>query len=129
NSDPLDDFDAPTITAPGTGRIFASNAGRFTTDIVSVRSASNLTANGTTDDTELPPYAIPFYTQISGTSMATPFVAGVVALMLDADPTLTPDEIKQILVDTASRMPGRADYEVGAGYVNAYAAVDKVFNR
>jgi serine protease AprX len=61
--------------------------------------------------------------------MATPFVAGVVALMLDADPTLTPDEIKQILVDTASRMPGRADYEVGAGYVNAYAAVDKVFNR
>lgn len=129
NSDPLDDFDAPTITAPGTGRVFASNAGRFTTDIVSVRAISNLTANGTTDDAELPPYAIPFYTQISGTSMATPFVAGVVALMLDADPTLTPDEVKQILIDTASKMPGKADYEVGAGFVNAYAAVDKVFNR
>ena len=129
NSDPLDDFDAPTITAPGTGRVFASNTGRFTTDIISVRAISNLTANGTTGDAELPPYAIPFYTQISGTSMATPFVAGVVALMLDADPTLTPDEIKQILTDTASKMPGRAEFEVGAGYVNAYAAVDKVFNR
>src|SRR5205085_3185368 len=62
-------------------------------------------------------------------SMATPFVAGVVALMLDADPTLTPDEVRQILTDTASRIPGREEWEVGAGYVNAYAAVDKVFNR
>ena len=72
---------------------------------------------------------IPFYTQISGTSMATPFIAGTIALMLDADPTLNPDEIKQIIQETASRMPGYEDYEVGAGYVNAYAAVDKVFNR
>ncbi len=129
NADPNDDFDVPTITAPGTGRSFASNAGKFTTDIVSVRATSNLTANGTTDDAELPASAIPFYTQISGTSMATPFVAGTIALMLDADPTLTPDEIKQIIQETASKMPGRAEWEVGAGYLNAYAAVDKVFNR
>jgi serine protease AprX len=61
--------------------------------------------------------------------MACPFAAGVVALMLDADPQLTPDEVKQILQQTASHMPGREDYEVGAGYINAYAAVDKVFNR
>jgi serine protease AprX len=72
---------------------------------------------------------IPFYTQISGTSMSTPFVAGVVALMLDADPTLSPDEIKEILMQTASRMPGYDEWEVGAGYVNVHAAVDKVFNR
>jgi serine protease AprX len=61
--------------------------------------------------------------------MATPFVAGTVALLLDADATLTPDDVKQILTQTASRMPGFDDFEVGAGYVNAYAAVDKVFNR
>jgi serine protease AprX len=61
--------------------------------------------------------------------MATPFIAGAVALMLDADPTLTPDEVKQILVQTASVMPGYEEYQVGAGYVNVYAAVDKVFNR
>jgi len=49
--------------------------------------------------------------------------------MLDADPTLTPDEIRSILTSTASKMPGREDWEVGAGFVNAHAAVDKVFNR
>jgi len=129
NEDPNDDFDAPTITAPGTGRAFESNASRFTSAIASVRAISNLTANGLDADTELPLGMVPFYTQISGTSMATPFVAGTIALMLDADPTLSPDEIKEILTSTATKMPGRDDWEVGAGYVNSYAAVDKVFNR
>ena len=129
NADPLDDFDAPTITALGTGRAFESNSGRFTNAMVSTRSTVNLTANGLDADTELPLGMIPFYTQISGTSMATPYVSGVVALMLDADPTLTPDEIKEIITATASKMPGREDWEVGAGFINAYAAVDKVFNR
>lgn len=131
DNNPNNDNEYPTITAPGTGRAFESSVARFgfTTDLASVRSITNLTANGGDYDLELPPAMIPFYTQISGTSMATPFVAGVVALMLDADPTLSPDEIKQILIDTASVMPGYKDHEVGAGYVNAHAAVDKVFNR
>ena len=72
---------------------------------------------------------IPFYTEEEGTSMATPFTAGAAALMLDADPTLSPDDIKQIMTDTATAMPGYQDYEVGAGYINAYAAVDKAYNR
>ena len=46
DEDPLNDNDAPTITAPGTGRAFESNAGRFTSAIVSTRSTLNLTANG-----------------------------------------------------------------------------------
>ncbi len=129
DNNPMNDNDAPTLVAPGTGRAFETNASRFSSAIASVRSTFNLTANGLTADTEIAPGMIPFYTQISGTSMATPYVAGVVALMLDADTTLTPDEIKQILVDTASKMPGYEDYEVGAGHVNAHAAVDKVFNR
>jgi serine protease AprX len=131
NNDPLDDYNAPTITAPGKGRAFESSLERagFTIDMISTRSTSNLVANGATNDTELAPGMIPFYTQIYGTSMATPYVAGVVALMLDADPTLTPDEIRDILTSTASKMPGREDWEVGAGFINAYAAVDKVFNR
>jgi serine protease AprX len=128
NSDPNDDFDAPTITAPGTGRKFDVNSAKFTSDIVSVRSASNVVANGLTADTEISPAFLPFYTQISGTSMACPHAAGVVALMLDANPALSFDEIKNILIQTATRMPGREDHEVGAGYINAYAAVDKVFN-
>ncbi|HEV8590663.1 MAG TPA: S8 family serine peptidase, partial [Pyrinomonadaceae bacterium] len=131
DNNPNNDNEFPTITAPGTGLAFESSLSRFgfTSAIVSVRSSTNLTANGLTDDTEIPVGMIPFYTQISGTSMATPFTAGVVALMLDADPTLSPDEIKQILIDTASVMPGYQDYEVGAGYINAFAAVDKVYNR
>ncbi|MBI3885757.1 MAG: S8 family serine peptidase [Opitutae bacterium] len=128
DSDPLNDYDAPTITAPGTGREFATNAGKFTAAIVSTRSSSNVVANGLTNDLEIPSAYLPFYTQISGTSMATPHIAGVVALMLDANPQLTPDQIKQILVTTATAMPGYAEWEVGAGYVNAWAAVDKSFN-
>lgn len=129
DSDPNNDFDAPTIVAPGTGREFESNAAKFTHDIISTRSASNVVANGGDYDLEISPAYLPFYTQISGTSMATPFAAGAVALMLDADPTLNPDEVKQILQETASQMPGYDEYQVGAGYINAYAAVDKVFNR
>jgi serine protease AprX len=127
DNDPNNDFDAPTIVAPGTGREFEANAAKYSAAYVSTRSKTNMFSNGLTDDVELPVSAVPFYTQISGTSMATPHVAGVVALMLDADPTLSADEIKQILIDTASRMPGYEEFQVGAGYVNAYAAVDKVF--
>ncbi|HEV8487423.1 MAG TPA: S8 family serine peptidase [Blastocatellia bacterium] len=129
NGDPTDDFTAPAITAPGTGREFASDQGKFTSDVVSVRSKTNVFANGLDADAEIPVAFVPFYTQISGTSMATPFIAGTVGLMLDADPTLTPDQVKQILQQTASQMAGFSEFEVGAGYVNVYAALDKVFNR
>lgn len=128
NSDPNDDYDAPTIAAPGTGREFETNASKFTAAIVSTRSSSNVVANGLTSDTEIPAAYLPFYTQISGTSMACPHIAGVVALMLDANPALTPAEVRQILVDTATVMPGYDEWEVGAGYVNTWAAVDKAFN-
>ncbi len=129
DNDPYNDFDAPSIVAPGTGREFEINSAKFTHDIVSTRSASNVVANGGDYDTEISPAYMPFYTQISGTSMSTPFAAGIVALMLDADITLHPDEVKQILQETATHMPGYDEFQVGSGYVNAYAAVDKVFNR
>jgi serine protease AprX len=125
------DFNAPTITAPGTGREFASNSGKFTSDVVSTRSKTNIFANGETSqaDLELAPTDLLYYTEISGTSMATPFIAGTAALMLSADPTLTPDDVRSILTQTASQMPGYSEFEAGAGYVNVYAAIDKVFHR
>jgi serine protease AprX len=129
DADPNNDYDAPTIVAPGTGREFATNSAKFSARIVSTRSATNVVANGATDDLEIPTAYVPFYTQIEGTSMATPFAAGIVALMLSADITLTPDEVKQILRDTATPMPGYEEFQVGSGYVNAYAAVDKVMHR
>ncbi len=129
DTDPNNDYDAPTIVAPGTGREFEINSAKFTSAMVATRSASNVVANGLDADLEINPAYVPFYTQISGTSMATPFAAGTVALMLDADPTLNPDEVKQILQETATQMPGYDEYQVGAGYINSHAAVDKVFNR
>ena len=70
-----------------------------------------------------------FYAEMSGTSMATPVVAGIVALMLDAEPNLTPQQIKDILSNTAitdnftTETPDSSRW--GAGKINAYAAVKK----
>ncbi len=103
----------PTITAPGVG-------------IVSTRANNTiLPPLAATDDAAIDPAWLPYYTTMSGTSMATPHVAGVVALMLQANPALTPDAVKQVLVDTATPMPQYAEYAAGAGYVNAYAATDR----
>ncbi len=77
---------------------------------------------GANDLTTIPPAYLPYYTTSRGTSFSTPQVSGVVALMMEANPLLTPDEVVTILRQTANPMP----YEervVGAGYVDAHNAV------
>jgi serine protease AprX len=68
-------------------------------------------------------------TSMSGTSMATPHIAGVAALMLDARGTATPLQIKNCLGATAIDMcrPNK-DSASGWGLVDAYAAVNQVIN-
>lgn len=110
---PGDPLYHPTLTAPGVGIA----AARATTGVaMNAFFALDLLDIGT----DALHYAV-----ASGTSMATPHVAGTVALMLEANPSLGPDLVKQALVDTASPMPGYAEHEVGAGYLNAYEAVAK----
>ncbi len=93
-------------------------------DIISTRASTNLAANGGDADVDaIEPEYLPFYTMISGTSMATPHVSGIIALMLEANPSLDNLTIKRLLQETATNMPGYERWEVGAGYVNARSAV------
>src|SRR5699024_7334268 len=55
--------------------------------------------------------------------MATPHVAGIVALLYEANPSLTPDQVRDILRRTSTNIPGRDAWEAGTGHVNAYAAL------
>lgn len=62
------------------------------------------------------------YIPLSGTSMAAPHAAGIFALWLEADPTLTPAEIRDIAVTTASPIADGAVRE-GAGCIDALAGL------
>ena len=104
--------DRPTITAPGE-------------HIISARASGAVTVGAIFDplgEILIPPQYLPFYTSLSGTSMACPHVAGIVALMLEANPQLDVYDIRAILQDTATEMTG-LPHEIGAGHVNAYASV------
>lgn len=60
------------------------------------------------------------YIRLSGTSMAAPIVSGIVALILERYPDLTPDQVKWLLIETARAYPGQPD---GAGAVAPLAAL------
>ncbi|MCC2605237.1 S8 family peptidase [Planctobacterium marinum] len=103
-------YKLPDITAPGQ-------------NITSTRAPNTVIgAQGPVIDLSHPEY-LAYYHTISGTSMATPFIAGVAALMLEVNPDLSPDQIEQIMKDTAEPM-NYAPHEVGAGYIDVKAAID-----
>lgn len=120
-----DDIVHPTVLTPGEG---GPTSKGYTSHVVAARSASNLVANGGDSDSEIPVSFIPYYTQIQGTSMAAPHLAGVVACMLEANPSLSPDEVKAIIERTATPLASYDTYEVGAGMTNVHAAVDLAYN-
>lgn len=65
------------------------------------------------------------YFVLSGTSMATPICAGIVALMLQQDPNLTPDDVKTRLKNGTDLWKNREANIYGAGYINGEQSVPK----
>ncbi len=103
----------PDLLAPGVGIESLSDPGSaFYT------SQSQYLLEGTVPTTYLP------YLSQSGTSMAAPVVSGTVALMLQANPSLTPNQVKAILQYTAQVYPRYDPLTEGAGFLNAKGAVD-----
>ena len=105
---------SPSVVAPGI-------------NVVSLRSAATqmsvLGVGAGADAQRLTPAELPFYTTASGTSFSAPQVAGAIALMLEANPNLSPTEAKDILQRSATPLPSNYAHEVGAGMLNTYAAV------
>ncbi len=104
--------DGMTI-APGSSRGPTAD-GRIKPEVCAVGVNVTSAKAGTTDG----------YVMKWGTSMATPHVAGVAALMLEYNPDLTPDRVREILMDTAAdRGSTGPDNNYGWGVVNATDAI------
>ncbi|WP_282439842.1 S8 family serine peptidase [Gottfriedia acidiceleris] len=94
----------PEITAPGV-------------DVLSTVPSYISNKNDVTDYSSA-------YLRMSGTSMATPHVAGIAALLLQAHPDYTPADVKTVLMNTADPLRGQNSvFEVGAGRVDPYEAI------
>ena len=105
----------PDISAPGVAVI--SSISSYTD--AAFTSSGSVDFNGRTYH----------FAKFSGTSMSCPMVAGVAALILDANPYLSARQVKEIIMETARQdnitgiIPVEGSTRWGAGRVNAYAAV------
>jgi subtilisin family serine protease len=108
------DFQAkPDIVAPGVGIESLAEAGS------TLFNAKPLMRLWGTVPTATEPYL-----SLSGTSMASPVVSGTIALMLQANPALTPNLVKAILQFTAESRDGYDALTQGAGFLNSRGAVE-----
>src|SRR5262249_47354578 len=95
----------PSLVAPGV------NVVSLRASHVNVDGLASIGVGG--DRSILSAQDLRYYTVGSGTSFSAPQVAGTIALMLDANPSLTPAQIKNILRSTAAPLPPYSSYEVG----------------
>jgi serine protease AprX len=103
-----DGFAKPDLVAPG--RNIISLIGN-TNGVIPLRHPGNRVENN--------------YFRMSGTSMSAPMVAGAVALLLEDEPNLNPDQVKHRLMATANNSGWAYDAaKAGAGYLDVYAAVN-----
>jgi serine protease AprX len=131
----VDHIAKPDIVAPGNGvvSVLASTTCTLYTQFKSTHVLNNFDLTSTSKYSDS-------YFMLSGTSMATPVVAGAAALLLQKTPSLTPDQVKERLMRTATKIlpkymsatdaytfavfTNSADiFTVGAGYLDINAAL------
>ncbi|ODS40290.1 MAG: hypothetical protein A7315_09010 [Candidatus Altiarchaeales archaeon WOR_SM1_79] len=121
-----------TITSPGCSRKGITVGAVDDNDNVAAFSSRGPTGDGRVKPDLLAPGVSitstwkdnPFKS-LSGTSMAAPHVSGVAALLLEVNSSLSPDDVKNVLMSTALDL-GLDQNTQGAGRVNAYGAVNNV---
>jgi serine protease AprX len=96
-------------------------------DILSPGMAITATnAVGSALDAAPVPHVGQSYITISGTSMATPIMAGIVAAVMSANPDLTPGQVKEIFTSTADLIPNGPDANSqGSGVVDPREALQR----
>ena len=104
-----DYFKHPDITAPGVD-IFAAR-----TKTVGITALDPL-------PNPVNPLWTPYYTMMSGTSMATPHVSGAAAILFSSNPQLSPDQVMDLLTSNATPMSGYQFHEIGFGYLDVLSA-------
>ena len=104
----------PSVAAPGVN-VVSLRSGPTQTGVLGIAAGG--------DQSRLNPSELAYYTTASGTSFSAPQAAGAVALMLEANPGLSPQEIKEILQRSSTPLVNYYGHEVGAGLLNTYAAV------
>lgn len=105
----------PTLVAPGVNVVSVRGSG-----ITNVTGAEGLAG---ADAQRLNSAEIQNYTTANGTSFSAPQVAGAIALMLEANPSLTPAQVRDILQRTATPLAPYYPHETGSGMLNVHAAV------
>lgn len=123
-----DGRELPHVCAPGSGIISSISKYYYDRAVQSAPAyAQQISANQTFNDRTNQ------WESMQGTSMASPIVAGAIALWLQVDPTLTVDKARELAISTATRdqyVTG-APYPVqwGAGKFNALAGIQKLLGQ
>lgn len=105
----------PTLVAPGVNIVSLRASGTALNGMQGAATGSDLK--------QLTAEEMSHYVTASGTSFSAPQVAAAIALMLEANPALTPNQVRAILQRTATPLPSYYRHEAGAGLLNVHAAV------
>lgn len=107
----IDGVMKPEITAPGSVVITTADSNVLPSDAFRISNDGSGDGTGPTN-----------YRAIQGTSFSCPVAAGAAALLVEADPTLHPLQLRRLIMDTA-RDEGLPPHEAGAGMIDVHNAL------